>query len=62
MTGTQEKQDERGTIMLSREEKRAAQFLALALDKTESDLYRTMSVAEIVTEAARRRALMDRAA
>lgn len=52
-----EPRDQNVAVRCTATEKRAIQFLALALDTSESELMRDRTMAEIVIEAERRRAL-----
>lgn len=54
-----EPKDQTVAVRCTATEKRAVQFLALALDSTESDVMRGWAMDEVVIEADRRRALMN---
>jgi len=47
-TQTQESRSERAAVMLTPTEKRAVRFLADAMNSTESDILRDMTITEIV--------------
>lgn len=57
----QETRTERGTVMLTRDEKRDAVLVAAFHGKSESDVYREYSVAGISEEAMRIRSLRSAA-
>jgi hypothetical protein len=54
-----EPKNETIAVRCTASEKRAVRFLSLATDATESDLLRDMTMAAIVADADRRRALME---
>jgi hypothetical protein len=57
-----EPKDQNVAVRCTATEKRAVQFLALALDSTESDIMRGWLMEDVVAEADRRRTLMNRVA
>lgn len=56
MAETQESRSERGTVLLTAEEKRAVFSVASALGSSESEVLRNFTVAEIVADAKKRQA------
>lgn len=52
---TQEPRDQNVTVRVSASEKRAVQLIALLEDTTESEIMRSRTMPEIVSEAERRR-------
>lgn len=55
---TQASRPERVTIMVSEHEKRAVRAIAAALDLTESDVVRDMTIAQVLAEYDRIRAAL----
>lgn len=58
----QESRTERGTLMLTREEKQGAILVAAFLGKSESDIYRDFTIGQVCEEAARIRGLRSQGA